>query len=56
VWMHPDEKKFMEVGGNTWAPRTVIFARPRGVLMLNNVKNLSQEDADAVAVYLSTLQ
>ena len=56
VWMHPDEKKFMEVGGNTWAPRTVTFARPRGVLMLNNVKNLSQEDADAVAVYLSTLQ
>lgn len=56
VWMHPDEKKFMEIGGNTWAPRTVTFARPLGVLMLNNVKNLSQEDADAVAVYLSTLQ
>jgi len=55
VWQHPDEKKFMEVGGNTWAPRTITFARPRGALMLNNVKNLSDADAQAVAIYLSTL-
>jgi len=56
VWQHPDQKRFMEVGGNTWAPRTITFARPRGVLMQNNVKNLSDEDAQAVAMYLSTLQ
>jgi cytochrome c553 len=55
VWQHPDQKRFMEVGGNTWAPRTITFARPRGVLMQNNVKNLSDEDAQAVAAYLSTL-
>ena len=55
VWQHPDQKRFMEIGGNTWAPRTVTFARPRGVLMQNNVKNLSNEDAQAVAAYLNTL-
>ena len=56
VWQHPDQKRFMEVGGNTWAPRTITFARPRGVLMQNIAKNLSDKDAQAVAVYLSTLQ
>ena len=55
VWQKPDQKRFMEVGGNTWAPRTITFARPRGVLMQNMVKNLSDEDAKAVAAYLSTL-
>jgi len=55
VWQHPDQKRFMEVGGNTWAPRTITFARPRGVLMQNMVKNLSDADAQAVALYLSTL-
>ena len=55
VWQHPDQKRFMEVGGNTWAPRTITFARPRGVLMQNIVKNLSDADAQAVAIYLSTL-
>lgn len=55
VWQHSDQKRFMEVGGNTWAPRTVTFARPRGVLMQNMVKNLSDEDARAVSSYLSTL-
>lgn len=55
IWQHPDQKRFMEIGGNTWAPRTVTFARPRGVLMQNNVKNLSNEDAQAVAAYLNTL-
>jgi cytochrome c553 len=55
VWQHPDQKRFMEVGGNTWAPRTITFARPRGVLMQNNVKNLSDADAEAVAAYLNTL-
>lgn len=55
VWQHPDQKRFMEVGGNTWAPRTITFARPRGVLMQNIVKNLSDADARAVAIYLSTL-
>ena len=55
VWQHPDQKQFMEVGGNTWAPRTITFARPRGILMQNMVKNLSDEDAEAVSAYLSTL-
>jgi len=55
VWQHPDQKRFMEVGGNTWAPKTITFARPRGVLMQNIAKNLSDEDASAVASYLSTL-
>ena len=55
VWQHPDQKRFMEVGGNTWAPKTIAFARPRGVLMQNNVKNLSDEDAKAVSAYLSIL-
>jgi len=55
VWQHPGQTRFMEVGGNTWAPRTITFARPRGVLMQNMVKNLSDEDARAVSVYLSTL-
>jgi cytochrome c553 len=56
VWRFPDQKRFMEVGGNTWAPKTVTFARPRGILMQNMVKNLSDEDTSAVAAYLSTLQ
>ena len=56
VWQHPDQKRFMEVGGNTWAPRMITFARPRGVVMQNMVKNLSDADAQAVALYLSTLQ
>ena len=56
VWRFPDQKRFMEVGGNTWAPRTITFARPRGILMQNMVKNLSDEDTSAVAAYLSTLQ
>jgi len=55
VWQHPDQKRFMEVGGNTWAPRTITFARPRGVLMQGIAKNLSDEDAKAVSLYLSTL-
>ena len=55
VWQHPDQKRFMEVGGNTWAPRTITFARPRGVLMQNIAKNLSDADAQAVALYLSSL-
>ena len=55
VWQHPDQKRFMEVGGNTWAPKTITFARPLGVLMQNIVKNLSDEDAKAVAAYLSIL-
>ena len=55
VWQHPDQKRFMEVGGNTWAPKTITFARPRGELMQNIVKNLSDADAQAVAFYLSTL-
>lgn len=55
VWKEPAQKEFMEVGGNTWAPRTIIFARPHGELMQNEEKNLSQADAEAVAIYLSTL-
>ena len=55
VWKEPAQKEFMEVGGNTWAPRTIKFARPHGELMLNEEKNLSPEDAKAVAAYLSTL-
>ena len=55
VWQHPGQKRFMEVGGNTWDPKTITFARPRGILMQNMVKNLSDEDAEAVSVYLSTL-
>ncbi|MBT8561407.1 cytochrome c4 [Polynucleobacter paneuropaeus] len=55
VWQHPDQKSFMQVGGNTWAPRTITFARPRGVLMQGIAKNLSDEDVKAVSVYLSTL-
>jgi cytochrome c553 len=55
VWKQPAQKEFMEVGGNTWAPRTVKFARPHGVLMLNEEQNLSHEDIKAVAGYLSTL-
>lgn len=55
VWKQPSKKEFMEVGGNTWAPRTITFARPHGVLMLNEEQNLSQEDIKAVAAYLSTL-
>ena len=55
VWQHPDQKCFMQVGGNTWAPRTITFARPRGILMQNVAKNLSDADAQAVATYLSTL-
>lgn len=55
VWQHPGQKRFMEVGGNTWDPKTIIFARPRGILMQNMVKNLSDADAEAVSIYLSTL-
>ena len=55
VWKEPAQKEFMEVGGNTWAPRTVTFARPHGELMRNEERNLSKADAEAVAVYLSTL-
>lgn len=56
VWREPAQKEFMEVGGNTWAPTTITFARPRGILMQNIVKNLSDADAQAVAAYLSVLQ
>jgi cytochrome c553 len=56
VWQHPDQKEFMEIGGNTWAPKTVTFARPRGAIMQTIVKNLSDADAQAVAMYLNTLQ
>lgn len=55
VWKEPAHKEFMEVGGNTWAPRTIKFARPHGVLMQNEEKNLSEADIHAVATYLSTL-
>ncbi len=54
VWRYPNQKRFMEVGGNTWAPKTITFARPRGVLMQKEA--LSDADAEAVAIYLSTLQ
>jgi cytochrome c553 len=53
IWRYPNQKRFMEVGGNTWDPRTITFARPRGVLMQKEA--LSDEDAEAVASYLSTL-
>lgn len=56
VWKEPAHKEFMEVGGNTWAPRTIVFARPHGTLMQNEEKNLSEADIKAVALYLSTLQ
>jgi cytochrome c553 len=56
VWKEPVQKEFMEVGGNTWAPRTIQFARPHGVLMINEEKNLSEADIEAVAAYLSVLQ
>ena len=55
VWKEPVQKEFMEVGGNTWAPRTVIFSRAHGELMQNEERNLSKADAEAVAIYLSTL-
>jgi hypothetical protein len=45
----------MEVGGKTWAPRTIKFARPHGVLMINEETNLSEVDINAVAYYLNTL-
>jgi cytochrome c553 len=45
----------MAVCGNTWDPKTITFARPRGILMQNMVKNLSDADAEAVSIYLSTL-
>ena len=25
VWQHPDQNLFMQVGGNTWAPKTITF-------------------------------
>lgn len=53
VWQHPDQKRFMEVGGNVWDAKTITFSRPRGVIMQSIAKNLS--DAEAVAFYLSTL-
>lgn len=56
VWKEPAQKEFMEVGGNTWAPRTIKFARPHGVLMINEEKNLSETDIEAVAHYLSVLE
>jgi len=55
VWKEPAQKEFMEVGGNTWAPRMIKFARPHGELMQNEERNLSNEDAKAVAAYLSAL-
>ena len=55
VWKEPDQKEFMEVGGNTWAPRTIKFARPHGELMINEETNLSEADINAVANYLNTL-
>jgi cytochrome c553 len=55
VWKEPAHKEFMEVGGNTWAPRTITFARPHGTLMINEEKNLSETDIQAVANYLNTL-
>lgn len=56
VWKEPVQKEFMEVGGNTWMPRTIQFARPHGVLMINEERNLSEADIEAVAAYLSVLQ
>ncbi|MBU3538694.1 cytochrome c4 [Polynucleobacter sp. UK-Gri1-W3] len=56
VWKEPLQKEFMEVGGNTWAPRTIKFARPHGVLMINEEKNLSESDIEAVAAYLNVLE
>jgi cytochrome c553 len=56
VWKEPAQKEFMEVGGNTWAPRKIKFARPHGVLMINEEKNLSEADIEAVALYLSVLE
>jgi cytochrome c553 len=56
VWRHPHEKKFMNAEGETWAPGTITFARPRGEPMMNHVKNLSDADAEAVALYLSKLK
>lgn len=47
---------FLNVSGNTWAPITITFARPRGILMQNIEKNLSDVDAEAVAAYLSVLR
>lgn len=55
VWKEPAQKEFMEVGGNTWAPRTIKFARPHGELMINEERNLSESDIEAVASYLSAL-
>jgi hypothetical protein len=46
----------MEEGSNTWAPRTIQFARSHGVLMINEEKNLSEADIEALAAYLSVLQ
>ncbi len=56
VWKELLKKEFMEVGGNTWAPRIIQFARPHGVLMINEEKNLSEADIEAVAAYLSVLE
>jgi len=55
VWKDPTQKEFMEVGGKTWAPRTIKFARPHGVLMINEETNLSEADINAVANYLNTM-
>lgn len=55
VWQHPEQKRFMEVGGNVWDAKTITFSRPRGAIMQGIAKNLSDSDAEAVALYLSTL-
>jgi len=57
AFQHPDDKALMEMGGNTWAPKMYDLHRnlERGAAMNAMVANMSQEDVEAVALYLNTM-
>lgn len=58
AYQFPDDSELMEVGGKTWAPRIQALHRNLtggGAVMTSVVKNLSPADAEAVAIYISSM-
>jgi cytochrome c553 len=58
AYQNPNDRALMEVGGNTWAPEMQALhrnpERGRGS-MASTVKDLSPAEAEAVAIYVSTM-
>ncbi len=58
AYQNPGDRELMEVGGNTWAPRMQALHRNPargGGVMTSMVKNLTLTEAEAVAIYVSTM-